>query len=236
MVPLAIGVGLGAAGQVANYVGGRKEAKRRDAALGEYRDSSTQIYEDLARDAWDQGSERQRGTGKVLENLSATMGTPGTAAPKTSDFLPTAPSGRGDVYDNILQTAMQPRAGVDQADLDATQAGLDRNQLSRLLDALGFSSTIEAQSDDPEHKRVQFTKQRELEEARARLEAVLGSVGNSSRNLQMLGSLLGTAGQASMMYGAMGGAGPTAAAPGVAGAVSPSAASVAPTSIYSYLQ
>lgn len=204
MVPLIAGVGLGAAGTVANYIGGKKDAKRRGRALDEYGRTSAQIYDDMAKDAWNAGSERQRGTGQVISGLTTTMSTPGTQAPQTADFMPAMPDDqfRSDAYRQVMQQAIQPRAEVDQANIDADQAGLDRVQLGRLLDALGFSGTIESQANAPGHTRTQFTKQRELEEAKRRLEAVLGSTGNSTRNLQLLGSLLNTAGQASMMYGA----------------------------------
>lgn len=217
MTMMAIGAGLGAAGSAANYFGGKKEAKRKARAVDEYGRTSAQLYDAMAKDAWNAGMERQRGTGQVIAGLKDTMGTPATAAPQTSEFLPAGPGQedtfRGDAYRQVMAQATAPRAEVDQANLDATQAGMDRQQIARLLDALGFSSTIEAQAQAPAHQRLQWQKQRELEEARARLEAVLGSTGNSTRNLQLLGSLLGTAGQASMMYGAMSAA-PTARVPG----------------------
>lgn len=241
MTMMAVGAGLGAAGQVSNYFGGKSEAKRKSRAIDRFGRDSAAIYDAMAKDAWSQGMERQRGTGQVIAGLKDTMGTPATAAPQTSEFLPAGPGAddafRGDAYRQVMAQATAPRAEVDQANLDATQAGMDRQQLARLLDALGFSSTIEAQAKAPEHERVQWQKQRELDEARRRLESVLGSTGNGARNLQLLGSLLNTGGQAAMMYGAMGG-GPGSnipLGPGVAGPVSPAIANAAPTSIYSYL-
>ena len=217
MTIMALSAGLGAAGGVANYMGGKKEAKRRSEAINRYERESAAIYDAMAKDAWGAGMERQRGTGQVIAGLKDTMGTPAAAAPQTSEFLP-AGSGqddvfRGDAYRQVMAQATAPRAEVDQANLDASQAGMDRQQLARLLDALGFSSTIEAQAQAPTHQRLQWQKQREMEEAKRRLESVLGSIGNSTRNLQLLGSVLGTAGQAGMMYGSMGGGGPPAKTP-----------------------
>jgi hypothetical protein len=217
MLPLAIGVGMGLAGQALNYSGAKKDAERKSRAVDQYGRDSAAIYDAMAKDAWGAGMERQRGTGQVIAGLKDTMGTPATAAPQTSEFLPVGPGEddafRGDAYRQVMDQATAPRAEVDQANLDADQAGMDRQQLSRLLDALGFSSTIEAQAQAPTHQRLQWQKQRELEEAKRRLEAVLGSTGNSTRNMQLLGSLLNTGSQAAMMYGAMGGGGPTSQVP-----------------------
>lgn len=211
MVPLMIaGLAMGAAGAGANYLGGQAEAKRKKKGTKRYEADSARLYDDMAKDAWSQGQERQRGTGKQIEGLIPSMSAPATVAPQTSDFVSTEPSGRGAAYDNVLQNAMKPRAAVDQANLNATQAGMDRAQLSRILDALGFSSTVEGRVNDPAHKRLQWQKQQELAEAQRQLNKILGTTGNKARDLQLLGSVLGTAGQATMMAGAMGGPSPGA--------------------------
>ncbi len=222
MLPLALGVGLGAAGAVANYMGGKSEAKRKQRAIDRYNRDSSATYDTMMRDAWDAGLERQRGTGQVIEGLQPTMGAPASDVPQLADFMPADeadPSGiRGDVYRKAMATAGKPRQRVNQSQVAATQAGMDRSALARALDALGFSSTIEAQSRAPEHQRLQWQKRQELEAIKARLESALGSTGNGARNLQLLGSLLGAAGNVSMMAGSMGGAGPTANVPaGVGG-------------------
>lgn len=233
MVPLAIGLGLGAASSVAGHIGAKKEAERKEAAIANYNAESSKIYDQMVKDAWAQGMEGQAGTGKVLEGMRGAMSTPGSAAPNTFDFLPEdmQDAGRGSPYQDIMLRSIQPRAGVDQSHLDATQAGMDRQQLARILDELGFSSTIEQQAKDPQHKRYQWKKQRQLAEAEAALQAALGSAGNG--NWDLLSSALGLGAQGAMMYGAMGGG--AAAAPGVAGAVSPGVAAAAPTSVYAYL-
>lgn len=225
MLPLAIGVGLGAAGTVANYMGGRSEAKRKQKAIDRYNRDSSAVYDTMMKDAWEAGQERQRGTGQVIEGLRPTMGAPASAVPQLADFMPAEqpdPSGiRGDAYRRAMATAGQPRQRVNQSQVAATQAGMDRTALARALDALGFSSTVEAQTKAPQHARLQWQKRQELEQIKARLESALGKTGNGARNLQLLGSLLNTGGQAAMMYGAMGGAGPTAVPP-----VTPAEASV----------
>ena len=219
MAPLVAGVALGAAGAVANYMGGRSEAKRKKRAIDRYGRESAALYEAMAKDAWDQGSERQRGTGQVISGLIPTMSAPASSAPEVSSFLPAEqpdPSGlRGDAYRQAVMAAGQPQQQLTQAQVEADQAVLDRTALARALDALGFTSGIDAMAQAPAHQRVQWQKRRELEEARARLERALGSIGNRARNLQLLGSLLGTAGQGAMMYGAFGG-GPSAGAGGLA--------------------
>jgi hypothetical protein len=221
MLPLAIGVGLGAAGQVANYFGGKSEAKRKQKAIDRYNRDSAAAYDAMMKDAWAAGQERQRGTGQVIEGLRPTMGAPASDVPQLADFMPAEeadPSGlRGDAYRQAMATAGKPRQKVNQSQAVATQAGMDRAALARALDALGFSSTVEAQTKAPEHQRLQWQKRQELEAMKARLESALGKTGNAARNLQLLGSLLGTAGQATMMAGAFGG-GPTAAVPGAMGA------------------
>jgi hypothetical protein len=241
MTMMAIGAGLGAAGGISNYMGGKSEAKRKSRAMDRYNRDSAAIYDAMVKDAWNQGQERQRGTGQVISGLTPAMSTPGTEAPQTASFIDAAPSGRGEAYDHILQTAMQPRAAVDQSSLDATQAGLDRNELARILDALGYSSTIESQVNDPAHKRLRWQKEQELAEAKRRLESVLGSTGNKARNLQLLGSLLNTGGQAAMMAGSFGG-GPTAGIPGAGaatyggGGMPGPAMGGGPSSIYAYMR
>lgn len=217
MVPLLVaGTAMGVGSSVANYMGGKKEAKRRQGAIDAYGRTSADLYEKMAKDAWDQGLERQRGTGRIISGLTDTMGQPATEAPQTSAFLPTVEPDttgmRGDEYQRILQSAALPQAQVDQANLNATQAGLDRGALSRALQQLGFSSTIEGQAKDVGHKRYQWQRQRELEEAKARLEAVLGSIGNSTQKLQLLGSILGTGSQAAMLGASFAGS-PTAGVP-----------------------
>jgi len=244
MLPL-IGLGLAAGGAAANYMGGRAEAKRKKGATKDYERESAALYDAMAKDAWNQGQERQRSTGKQIEGLTPSMSTPATEAPQASSFISTEPSGRGEAYDNILQSAMKPQAEVDQANLNATQSGMDRAQLGRILDALGYSSSIEGQVNDPGHKRLQWQKQQELEAARQRLESILSTTGNKARNLQLLGSILNTAGSATMMAGAFGGPSPgvpggvgaTAGAPLAAGASGPIGIQAGtPTSIYAYMR
>lgn len=214
MVPLAIGLGLGAASSVAGYIGKKKEGKRRAQAISDYNNESSALYDQMVRDSWAQGIEGQNATGQVLEGLPEAMGQPSTEAPQTASFLPEdmEDAGRGSAYQDILSRSIAPRAEVDQSQLNATQAGMDRQQLARVLDALGFSSTLEQQAKDPEHKRYQWDKRRKLTEAEARLQEALGSAG--SGNWDLLSSALGIGAQGAMMYGAMGGAGPTASLPG----------------------
>lgn len=214
MVPLAVGLGLGAASTVAGYVGKKKEGKRKAQAIDNYNKESSALYDQMVRDSWAQGIEGQNATGQVLEGLPEAMGQPSSVAPQTSEFLPPemADAGRGSAYQDILSRSIAPRAEVDQSQLNATQAGMDRQQLARVLDSLGFSSTLEQQAKDPEHKRYQWDKRRKLTEAEAALQAALGSAGNG--NWDLLSAALGLGSQGAMMYGAMSGS------PGTDGLVS----------------
>lgn len=211
-VGTAIGAGVGLAGGLLSGAGADKEAKRRDNALQDFKRKQADIYDAMAKDAWASGQERQRATGQQIAGLIPTMGAPASAAPRTADFVPTAPSGRGSAYDNILQNAMKPRAAVDQANLDATQAGMDRTQLARALEALGYSSSMEGQINDPAHARLQWQKQQDLAEAQAHLDSILGTTDNAADNMQLAGNLIGDGVQMAGMWGAMSG-GPSSNVP-----------------------
>jgi hypothetical protein len=235
----AIGAVVGGAGGLMTGIGAGKEAKRKARALEEYKRKQAEIYDAMVKDAWSSGVERQDATGQQIGGLTKAMSTPATVAPQTADFIDTAPSGRGAAYDNVLQNAMKPRAVVDQANLNATQAGLDRAQLSRVLDQLGYSSSIEGQVNAPAHTRLQWKKQQELAEAQAALDEILGSTDNASQNLLLGGQLIGTGLQLGGMAGAMSGPAPSANLPGSGGApLAPGAAgpvgASGPASVYDY--
>jgi hypothetical protein len=209
MVPLIVAGGLMAGGTVANYMGGENEAKRRSGAIKQYERDSARIHDNMLQDDWSTGQERQRGTGRVLTHLSSTMNQPGEAAPDVASYLPSTPEGSvPDAYRAAMAQGANPRVALSQTGVDATQAGMDREAMIRALDALGFSATVEGQTNAPQHARYQWQQRRDLADARARLESVLGSISNKTRNLQLLGSLLNTGGQATMMGAAMSG-GPT---------------------------
>ncbi len=217
VAPLIVGgLALGAGGQVANFMGGRSEAKRRDAAISAYRQRSSELYDQMAKDAWAAGGERQRATGKVLEGLPAAMGADAGPAPQASGFLPVADNGDTEAYRAAMAQVFANQGELDQGQLDLAQTGMSRDAMMRALGQLETGAGIESQVQAPAHVRYQWLKQQQLEEAKAQLEAVLGSIGNKSRNLQLLGSLLGTAGTGMMMAGAFGG-GPAAGATGGAG-------------------
>jgi AraC-like DNA-binding protein len=208
---------IGGAGGLASGLAGDREAERRDKALKAWQKRSADIYGKMALDAWNQGTERQRATGTFLEGLPDAMGADPSAASDVASFLEAGPSGRGDAYDQVMAQAAQPRMAVDQANLNATQAGMDRDSLNRVLQALGYSSGIESAVNDPQHKRYQWQQEQDLEEARRRLEEVLGTTDNANNNLALLGNGIQTAGQLAMLYGSMSG-GPASNVPGTSGA------------------
>jgi hypothetical protein len=209
---------LGAAGGASNFIGGRKEAKRKQAAIDQYNRDSKRVFRRLEDDAWDAGFERQRGTGSVIQGLTPAMTAAPSAVPSVAASLPsdTAPQA-SDRYREALALMTAPKVALAQKQAKATQSGIDRATLMHVLNALGYSSGVEASAKAPQHSRTRHGLQLELEEAKRRLDDVLGSTGNATRNLQLLGSLFNTGSQAAMMGAAFSGG------PKAPGAVDPMA-------------
>ncbi len=207
---IPIGALIGAAGGLASGMAGDKEAKRKDNAIKAYRARAAALYDQMAKDSWAQGTERQAATGATLEGLQSTMGATGAAAPQVADYLPAAADGQAqNDYMGFMERAGAGRGNLEQANTNAVQAGMNRGNLSQALNALVYSSTINGQVKAPEHARYQWMRQQELEQAQAELESIMGTTGNASRNLALLGQGIQTAGQLAMIYGASTG-GPTA--------------------------
>lgn len=209
---MALGAGLGAAGGVSSFMGGKSEAKRKQRAIDQYKRDSARIYDEMAKNAWQQGTRRQGALRSMLTQLPATMGSEASAAPQVSDYIPAAGEDttgfRGAEYRQALDAAQAPLADVSQSQLTADQAGIDMGELMRAIGNLDYGSSVEVNADAPRYSRTQYLKDRELEEAKRRLESILGSTGNKARNLQLLGSLLNTGGNMAMMGASgMGGAG-----------------------------
>jgi hypothetical protein len=204
---LALGVGS----SIMGHNSAKDEAERRAAAIANFQRRQSAIYDRMAKDAWAAGGERQKALGQELAGLPGIMGRAPSAAPDLSSFMPEgAPEGGRDnmAYRQAMASAGQPAQGVNQAILNDQATGLDRNALMRALQQLGFTSGLETQVNAPQHARYQFKQQKNLDEAQAELDAILGGVSNSTRNQQLLSSLMGTAGQGLMM-GAMYSGGPS---------------------------
>jgi hypothetical protein len=201
MLPL-IGLGLAVAGGVANYAGGERAASAEAAALARYQRRREELMNQLMIDQYAGAREGQDALGEYLSLLSGTMGQAGPTAATTGEQGVTVKQqgGRDDAWAAAAEASRQPAARVQDANLGANQAGLNRAALAEALQGLQYSTNLPVSVGRTGHQRFSFLNARQMAENEARYAG--RSIPNSARNLQLLGSGLGLLGQAGIMAGA----------------------------------
>lgn len=200
--PLIAGVALSGAGSFMQGRGAAEAARRRQEAIQRHMKRRNALMDQLAADRYDEGAGRQRSTGRYIDELGGVM-RGATAAP-TPVAMPDAevamPAGTDAAWASAARAGADPMATVQRAQLAQRQTGIDRAQLARAMEALGYQSHVATAAQRAGHERTRFRINQDMLANDAELAQYTDP--NSVANMQLFGSMLNAGAQGVMAYGA----------------------------------